>query len=157
MKLQKSDAVKSSHTSAQSGNKDAAPIAGLLALVGAVAAIIGSFGPWATVNAGFFSASVSGMSGDGQITAPLAIIATALILYRLFRQSGGASVLIAFVLLSVVSAVGILDWANIADLMSDDTESILGLVQTGWGIEALLFGPGWGSFFLMTHWFRREI
>ena len=102
-----------------------------VAIGAAVGVIIGSLGPWATL--GFIS--VSGTSGDGQITIVLGIAAAALAIwqYQSGRYTRGRRValLIVFGLAAVVAGY---DWLNIANVI-EESESSLFTPSIGWGLH----------------------
>jgi hypothetical protein len=95
------------------------------------------------------------MGGDDRFV--LSLISVILLLYRLKGGGKGWTVLLPFILLTITSLIGFADSQNISSVMEADGEEALALVQTGWGLNAVLFGSGWGSTILIVHWFRREI
>lgn len=95
--------------------------------LGALTLAVGSIGPWARISAGFFSASVSGLRGDGAITLGLGV-AAGLILTLLAhprwlqtaRVLGVIAVLVVvydMVNLSRVGPAGSIDWGIVLALV----------------------------------------
>jgi hypothetical protein len=98
----------------------------IIALVGFAALAAGSLGPW--VSAGF--ASVSGMSGDGKLTLPAAVIgAGALFL----GGSGGGTVFSALLGLAGLG-ISIADLIHVSNKTSEVTFAGVQIAHVGWGL-----------------------
>lgn len=112
---------------------------------GALLAIVGSFGPWVSVD-GFASMSISGTSGDGRLSLCLAIIGCGMLAMKYWGQNKARS----FVLPVAVAAgvltllIGIYTLVRLNSLVGD--ESSLGRlgslvsVSVGWGLIAVVVG-----------------
>lgn len=102
----------------------------LYALIGgAVAAIVGSVGPW--VNALFVS--VSGTTGDGRITLVLALIALGAGWWALRGGSAGAGTLgaIAGILIAVTAGYDLIQiYGTTGKILGEDVQ----VASPGWGI-----------------------
>jgi hypothetical protein len=115
------------------------PVAGWLALAGAAAVAVGSFGPWVVWTAPFKPlipwTNQSGTSGDGVVTAPLAILAAVLLVFCLAGRLGRKSAWLAFVVLLAAAALGGFDWVD--ERTTLEGNSLYGI---GWGLHAVATG-----------------
>ncbi|MFC6154897.1 hypothetical protein [Nocardioides yefusunii] len=98
-------------------------------------ALLGAFLPWASV----LGMSVSGFSGDGKITAFLALVTIALGVLRGLDLRGGtwlvAVPVAAIALGGVIAAIGIYNWTRMSSAISGlDTEIIDLSVSVGFGL-----------------------
>src|SRR5579885_868424 len=93
-------------------------IAILIATLGALLVATGSFLPWATVDAGLFSASKRGIDGDGAFTLALAGFALILLIIDLcvplMRGTSSALRSIALVCGVLATIIAIIDARDIA-------------------------------------------
>lgn len=117
----------------------------LFAIIGAAVLAVGSMMEWATVSAGIFSRSVSGMDGDGKITLGCGIVAGLL----LMQKSSGA-VWIGVVVAGIGGAAAGYDAANLTTIGgSSDGINVsasigIGLVACiAGGVTAVVAGSAW--------------
>lgn len=121
------------------------PVARLLALAGALGVVIGSFGAWITVKASVLSFSFGGFDRDGKITAPLGFVIVALLGLRLANRVGNWGSWLAFGLLAVTTAIGILDWNDVASHAAAISGAYGMSISVGWGLQLLTVGAAVGT------------
>ena len=102
------------------------------AIGSAIAAVLGSFGPWAKV-LGFIT--VSGTDGDGWYVILAAGIAAALIVERQRRGLGHWPIYVAIASSVIASLIAIYDWSNLSRVANES-----GLISAGWGIYLATLG-----------------
>lgn len=105
------------------------PILRLIAALGAVAVVIGSVGPWATVSMFSVSADVNGTDGDGVYT----LIGGLLILALVYTRNSATA--IVFAVLTAMTLTS--DLSNVSDLIGDPG---LGDISVGWGLHLATAG-----------------
>ena len=137
-------------------------VAGWMAIAAALVVIAGSFGPWIAARIAGPGDSVihevvkKGSDGDGWITAGLAIAAVLLLVARKGGKLGRWSSWVAFSLLFLVTAVGIIDWIYVryqADRITliRQTMYFPGTLRVGWGLMAAVAGGFIGSALTFVH------
>ncbi|MFW6076012.1 MAG: hypothetical protein ACOC9Y_10480 [Chloroflexota bacterium] len=108
------------------------------ALVGVICgmlAMVGSLGPWASV----WIVTVSGMDGDGMLTAVLGFVAIGAFGWHVYTGAEGRkSVLLGLAAFLLIATVGIYDWRNLSNLI-DEGSGIFGSAQVGWGLQLVDF------------------
>ena len=128
------------------------PPAALVALAGAVCAVVGSSGPWASVAGELYSGGqverfqIDGMIGDGAFTLGLSAAAALLILMRVARSRiSGFLTGTAAVLLMVATLTAMLNWVDVGNMPGvyepgkyyhTDARAAWGLIMTTLGSAA---------------------
>ena len=124
------------------GRPGIAPTTYWVALVAAVAVVIGSLGTWATALGGIVT--VNGTDGDGTITAIFALVALAgLWAYR--RKPRRVAAVGVLVIGLLAFGIGIHDLVDIKTAVNTDAAAIGG-VSVGWGLYLVALASGILSF-----------
>jgi hypothetical protein len=106
------------------GHSTAWPWSRMIAAAGAVAIIVGSVSPWASVSAGFMSEEIRGTEGDGMLTVIGGIVVLGMVYTRKYLSG---------LLFAIVAALTLLsDLSNIAEFAGADDS--YGMVSVGWGL-----------------------
>lgn len=106
------------------GQSTAWPWPRLIAAAGAVAIIVGSMSPWASVSAGFMSEEIRGTEGDGMLTLLGGIVVLGMVFTRNYLSS---------LLFAIVAALTLLsDLSDVAEFAG--AEESYGMVSVGWGL-----------------------
>jgi hypothetical protein len=119
-------------------------IAGVVALLGGVVGLVGTFLPWAKASAGVFSATVNGIDTDDGKLALVASIAIVLFSLALLRRPVNT----VFVVLTVLAGggaaiVAAVDLSDTSDRVSTaNASSDIVHASTGAGLYVLLIGGG---------------
>lgn len=115
----------------------------ILSLVGALAVVIGSFLPWATVTSGFGSIGVAGTEGDGVIT----LVAGAVIGILAALELGQSSkTRVATMIASLIClGIGLFEIANVSDAIGG-VSSEFARASVGIGLFAVAGGAGLAIF-----------
>lgn len=129
-------------------------VAGWLALAGAIAVTIGSFGPWAEVFAIFAAVSVKGTDGDGKITAVLGVAASILLFARLKGEAPEWTLHVGLLCLLASGGIGIYHCSNLSSSVDGE---LAGLVSIGWGLYAVTIGGSIGAIAAIVHIKRGEM
>jgi hypothetical protein len=121
-------------------------IAGIIAVLGGLAIVVGAFLPWAKVDAGFIARSASGVDGDGKITI---IAGAAAVLFALIglvrRPASGVMILLVLIASGLAAAVAAYDLSNVSDRVADINASTSVVhASTGAGLYVTLIGGGIG-------------
>ena len=130
-----------------------------VALVAAVAVVIGSSAPWAH---GRIVLPAGGKADEGTYTLFLALIASGFIIYRMARYEATWRVLIVpFLAYLFAAAFPVWDWVRIAGIPPDSNEEFFGLyeeIRVTWGLYLTLAGCllGCGATFLELRRERRS-
>jgi hypothetical protein len=110
----------------------------IAAALGSVGIVIGAFGPWLTANAGFMSATVSGMDGsDGKLLAVLGGVCVGFVLVRQY--------LVVAIAAAVALVVGALNYFDVSGRVDDLTAEDI-LASVGWGIYVACVGAAVAAF-----------
>jgi hypothetical protein len=131
-------------------------VAGWLSFAGVVAALIGSFGPWAVVQSVFGSITVNGSSRDGAITAALCVVAGAIILFRLTTRRRGRLFMLAFLIEVLVLIIWAADFSDVNDLADAEAGEFVS-IETGWGLQVVGLGTVCALIFHVVHLVRNEM
>jgi len=107
----------------------------LVALVGAVMVVLGSFLDWATVDSAFGSLGVGGMEGDGKLTLVAGLVAGVLLLLVRGRAGG----IVGAVLLAIAALIGFVDYGNVQEMV-DAVESEFARASVGVGLYLVIAG-----------------
>lgn len=114
-------------------------------IAGAAVALMGSFLPWFTASTGFASVSIDGMSGDGKLTAVLAVVGVGLAIGGMTKREGGM-LIAAIAVFGVGLAVAIYDWSRASSKASDLSSGDIPIVaQVGYGLYACIIGAAVGG------------
>lgn len=120
-----------------------------LVIGGAAAVVLGALLPWATVSAGFLTATKAGTEGDGVITLVLALIVGGLAFVK-WKAGWGRGVVITFLLLGLlISLIAVIDTIDVATTSSDsefievDASVGIGLWLTLLASIAMVVGAIW--------------
>lgn len=129
------------------------PVAGYLALGGALAVVVGSFGPWVSIRLFFTELTTRGTDADGQITVALGAISLVLLLLRLVGRLGRWAAWLAVGLLGVTSLIGVVDWVDsrnhVSGLDGNNEFGVSGSV--GWGLILVTLGAIVGTVAALLH------
>lgn len=111
--------------------------AGKVALVGAAAALAGSFLPWVSVITVFGTIEVSGFDGgDGKLTAAAAIGAMLFGYFGLSKRNGVAGIGVASAIIGL--AISMYDWKNASEVVGEDSE--FARASIGYGLYLCVAG-----------------
>jgi len=116
--------------------------AAYVVIAAALAVIVGSIGPWATVTIAFLGQmKLSGQSCDGEYTVWGGVIAGLLMgAVCLNPRRAGIAALSALLML-LVAGIGIYDWMNVNDAVSDARgERFVASASVGWGLVMVTIG-----------------
>jgi len=135
----------------------AQPVAIWVALASALGVVVGSIGPWAKIVGVFNNLSIGGLDVDGRFTISFGVVAASLALYRSLGGAGVWTSIIAFICLAISAVTGVVDWSNLADVISSESsENSFALTRVGWGLQLVTFASFFGCGAFIVHWIRRE-
>ncbi len=120
------------------GNLSKPVIGSLAGIAAALLVLIGSTGPWAKV----WFITVSGLDGDGKITAALALICGGLLAYRAAKPATSRWIpAVAAAAFAVCLIFGLYYLVDLQSFINEDqAEDDLFIVQVGWGLYVLVLG-----------------
>ena len=133
------------------------PLAGSVALVAAVSAVVGSSGPWASVAGELYTGGqvdrfqVGGMIGDGAFTLGLSAAAGLLILFRLIRgRISGFLTGLAALFLLVAALTAMLNWVDVGNMpgVFEPGKYYHTDARAAWGLLMTTFGSAAGAVLL---------
>ena len=110
----------------------------LVAVIGAVMVVIGSFLDWVTVTTGFGDIGVGGMEGDGKLTVAFGGLALLALLALLLKPTSGGATL-ALILLLIAGVVLAIGYSNVSDSVNS-VESDIARASVGIGLYVGVVG-----------------
>ncbi len=112
----------------------------VVALVSALAVILGSMMPWETLRMSFGSTSINGTTGDGQISLVIGMVAGVIALYALIQGRSHQRILLA-VCGVIALGLSIIEWVRITDSGVNFVDSTFTMtLEVGIGIYVIAAG-----------------
>lgn len=131
--------------------------AGFLAIGAGVQVVIGSLGPWVSVQAAFLgSMSVSGMDGDGKITIVCGVIALTPLAFLVSSPDRRWMGVVAALVLGLCALIGIIDWQDVNDRTATVDDDTPVFARVGWGLQLVTLGGAAGAIMALVQAMSRR-